>query len=139
MESQVLQSPYFLCFSASVLGIFLVWRNRFGAINSIKMQFEGSVILNNAKSSHRVNADRRHPWRFVILAIVSIPFILFFIPSNWRFMQSPAVVCSPDIRSIYGVPGGSLANWVVNLIGSCWGLSSWICPTFGRKVGSLLV
>lgn len=77
MESQVLQSPYFLCFSASVLGIFLVWRNRFGAINSIKMQFEGSVILNNAKSSHRVNADRRHPWAFVILAIVSIPFILF--------------------------------------------------------------
>jgi len=80
------------------------------------MQFEGSVILNNAKSSHRVNAERK-----ASLALCYPGNLIFFGPSIFRFMQSSGVVCLPDIRSIYGLPGGSLANWVVNLIGSCLG------------------
>lgn len=90
MESQVLQSRAIILllrlafFPRDFFEIFPLWvfflvcRNRFGAINSIKMQFEGSVILNNAKSSHRVNADSRHPWRFVILAIACYPISAAF-------------------------------------------------------------
>lgn len=86
----------------SALGTFLVWRNRFGAINSIKMQFEGSVILNNAKSSHRVNADSLDacstllswPFSFFILAkIYAISCYCLFVGYS-KYLRSARRVLS---------------------------------------------